>query len=126
MNFKSENKKVLFIVLHRIKEISDISGYIDIIKKKITESEIYILTIFENREIFRNTDIIKRYFTYNSKTDNFYCLLKNIRKQNYFIIADLTSVFKTFIISLFSQAEYRINMITNKTDLFYNKTITEQ
>lgn len=83
-------------------------------------TEITFLTTKHCREILIDNPFISRVLTYDPATDNGYCLIKNIRKQNYDLVIDLFGNPRTALITFLSGAKYKVGFKFKTRSYAYN------
>ncbi|MEO6693762.1 MAG: glycosyltransferase family 9 protein [Ignavibacteria bacterium] len=117
---KSKIKKILVIKFGGIGDILLTTPVLPNLKHYFPDSEIYFLTLRHSRDILIDNPYLTRAFTYDPGEDKSWCLIKNIRKQNYDLVIDLFGNPRTALITFLSRAKFRFGFKFRGRDYAYN------
>ncbi|HMS65130.1 MAG TPA: glycosyltransferase family 9 protein [Ignavibacteria bacterium] len=115
-------KKILVIKFGGIGDILLATPVLPNLKDYFPDAEINFLTIRHSRDILIDNPYLSRAFTYDPSEDKSWCLIKNIRKQNYDLIIDLYCNPRTALITFMSGAKYRFGFKFRGRSYAYNIT----
>ena len=117
---KKKVKKILIIKFGGIGDLLLTTPVFPNLKSYFPDSELYVLTLRRGRDVLIDNPYLERVFTYDSSEDKSWCLIKNIRKQNYDMIIDLYCNPRTALITFLSGAKYRFGFEFRGRSYAYN------
>lgn len=118
-----EHEKIRKILVIKFGGIGDVLLSTPLLKNLrdfYPSAEINFLTVLTCRDVLMDNPYINRVMTFDLKNDKSYCLLKNIRKQNYDLIIDLFCNPRTTFLTYYSRAEYRVGFNFPRRGYAYN------
>jgi ADP-heptose:LPS heptosyltransferase len=118
---KSLVNKILIIKPGAIGDVLLSTPVIENLRLNFPYAEIYYLTQNFCKDILTDNPYLTRVLTYDlKKGDSSYCLIKNVHNQKYDLIIDLFCNPRTAIITLNSEAKYRVGFPFSWRRIAYN------
>lgn len=118
---KSKVNKILIIKPGAIGDVLLSTPVIENLRMNFPDAEINYLTQTFCRDVLSGNPFLTRTLTYDLKNgDSSYCLIKNVHDQKYDLIIDLFCNPRTAIITLNSDAKYRVGFPFSWRRIAYN------
>jgi ADP-heptose:LPS heptosyltransferase len=118
---KSLVNKILIIKPGAIGDVLLSTPVIENLRLNFPYAEIYYLTQNFCKDVLTDNPYLTRVLTYDlKKGDSSYCLIKNVHNQKYDLIIDLFCNPRTAIITLNSEAKYRVGFPFSWRRIAYN------
>ena len=117
---KSKINKILIIKPAAIGDVLLATPVIENLRYNFPKAEIIFLTQKYCREALIDNPYLDRVLTYDLTVDSSYCLIRNIRKQNYDLVLDLFSNPRTALITYMSRAQYKVGYPFRLRSYAYN------
>ncbi|MDQ3019547.1 MAG: glycosyltransferase family 9 protein [Bacteroidota bacterium] len=117
---KSKIQKILVIKFGGIGDILLSTPVLPNLKNYFPKAQINFLTLRHSRDILIDNPYLTRAFTYDPSEDKSWCLIKNIRTQNYDLVIDLFGNPRTALITFLSTARYRFGFNFRGRKYAYN------
>lgn len=118
---KSKVNKILIIKPGAIGDVLLSTPVIENLRINFPDAEINYLTQTFCRDVLTDNPFLSRVLTYDLKNgDSSYCLIKNVHDQNYDLIIDLFCNPRTAVITLNSDAKYRVGFPFSWRRIAYN------
>jgi heptosyltransferase III len=117
---KEKIKKILVIKFGGIGDVLLSTVVLANLKDYFPDAEIYFLTHSSCRDIVKDNPCLEKYFTFNFGFDEAYCLMKNIKMQNYDLVIDLFGNPRSAIVTFWSRARYRVGFNFRHRKYAYN------
>lgn len=118
---KSNIEKILVIKPGAIGDVLLSTPVIENLRHNFPDAEIHYLTQTFCKDVLTDNPYLTRVLTYDiKKGDSAYCLIKNVNKQKYDLIIDLFCNPRTAIITLNSEAKYRVGFTFSLRRFAYN------
>ena len=117
---KDKIKKILVIKFGGIGDVLLSTVVLSNLKIYFPNAEIYFLTHSSCRDIVSDNPYITKFFTFNFGLDEAWCLVKNIKLQQYDLIIDLYGNPRSALVTFWSRAKYRVGFNFRHRKYAYN------